>query len=63
MITQGNKKMTDSIIKRALQNKSGKARKTTTSMGNKYITEAKRGKNGSVSHSTKPIKRAAGRSR
>lgn len=55
--------MADNIIKRALQNKTGKAQKTTTSMGNKYITEAKKGKNSSVSFSMKPVKRAAGRGR
>jgi hypothetical protein len=40
----------------AFKNKSGKSQKTSYSCGNKYITETKRTKTGSVT-TTKPVKR------
>ena len=41
----------------AFKNKSGKSQKTSYSCGNKYVTEAKRTKNGGVSFTTKSVKR------
>lgn len=48
---------------KAFTNKSGKTRKTTTSMGNKYVTEAKKTKGGYLKTTTKPVKRTSGRGR
>lgn len=38
------------------KNKTGKSRKTTTSMGNKYITEYKKTKVGHTTSKTRPVK-------
>lgn len=50
-----------SIFSKAAKNKSGKATRTSSSMGNKYVTEARKTKTG-FSSSTKP-KRTSGRGR
>ena len=47
----------------AFKNKSGRSQKTTYSMGNKYITESKRTKNGGLKTTTKPVKRTNTRSK
>ena len=52
-----------SVITKASQNKSGKSQKTSYSSGNKYVTEAKKVKNGGFKLTTKPVKRSAGRGR
>lgn len=40
----------------AFKNKSGKSQKTSTCMGNKYITETKKKKNGGSTTTYKPVK-------
>ena len=52
-----------SLFGNAFKNKSGKSQKTSYSMGNKYITEAKRGKNGTIKSTMKPVKRTNNRSK
>lgn len=47
----------------AFKNKSGKSQTTKTCMGNKYVTEAKKTKNGGLKITTKPVKRTSGRGR
>lgn len=47
----------------AFKNKTGKAQKTSYSSGNKYVTEAKKTKNGGLKVTTKPVKRTSGRGR
>lgn len=48
---------------KAVTNKSGKTQKTSYSCGNKYVTEAKKTKNGSVKTTYKPVKKNTGRGR
>lgn len=52
-----------SIFTKASQNKSGKSQKTSYSCGNKYVTEAKKVKNGGFKTTMKPVKRTTGRGR
>ena len=47
----------------AFKNKSGKTQSTHTNLGQKYVTEAKKTKNGGLKVSPKPVKRVSGRGR